>query len=116
VSTPNPSPLASLSIAREIASKTARDYYVAEGGLPVDWDAWIDGKGRKWREEAHLSLLCDLSRPASRDAWVRALIAYLGEGWRIRVESSRDVPEDLHALILRVFAPKETPNAEPALS
>lgn len=69
--------LTTLPALRARAEKLAREHYIAQGGLALDWDHWIDGDERTRREAAHLALLADLTRPASRDEVARLVGASL---------------------------------------
>ncbi len=66
-----------------MAEEIARETYEAMRGLPPErghlpmatWATLRGGRYTDIRIEAQAALLCDLSRPAIRDRWVRWLIA-----------------------------------------
>lgn len=121
----DPSLLAALPVAREAAEKMAREWYamyraVASGPLllwnPAPWESFSDVE-REHHTRVQLDLLVDLSRPASCDAWVR-LVEINRRGPCVKPswdmtwpDDFRNNPEALHSTILRVFAPKEAPDA-----
>ena len=80
--------LTTLPAVVALATANAREQYEAEAALareqglgdtpdePGDW-AWLVAEFPRMssiRVEAHLALLCDLSRPASRDQMIRLII------------------------------------------
>lgn len=86
------SDLRDIPAIRAEAERVARDYYLAQGGHPLDWDSWIDGVERQQRTKAHLDLLADLTRPASMDAVARLVCA--GTGFSVGMLLTDLEPQD----------------------
>lgn len=99
--------IAALSECRVMAANAAVEAYeITRRGLPewtrvTSWEeirdpfrsAWIDG---------FALLLSDLTRPESRDAWVRVLM-YRSLHTILEVELVRNNPSALEAAIMEVF-------------
>lgn len=69
---------------RAYAEEEARAFAAAwESACEADWLAWdrLDQMTRERRVKTHLTLLCDLTRPASRDAVYRLVAGTLSHGW-----------------------------------
>lgn len=56
---------------RAAVEQSAKNWYLAAGGLEIDWDCNIDWQGREDALRAARRLLGDLTRGESRDFWVR---------------------------------------------
>lgn len=89
---------------REMAEKMAAEWFaLVHGCIPEAWEEITDSRREVWTQ-AGIRLLSDLSRPASRDAWVR----WLGPGRRSfaaghrLVDELRDDPVALLAAIEEV--------------
>ena len=78
---------------RQYAESEARAFAEAwESACEADWLAWdrLDQTTRERRIKAHLTLLCDLTRPASRDAVCRLVADKLG----VRVSAGHQMIEE----------------------
>ena len=112
--------------AERLAREVFHSMYVDDDESEYEdmtWDEWLSDKGRERRIRCHARLLADLTRPESRDLWVRwgknqrpreshpALSQWLDwmERWEDRADNPATLIRELAAIDPDLAALLETP-------